>query len=140
MITPCGANEKYPTGEILIDKKFFTTLDDFKKIFSELIERYLQKDFPTTKPLYLRKTLTYAETKDGIEFSHSGLIKFKFSGQDDLSPELYHEVLRSLLDGGKSAREIAADLLETKDVSPANVFFVLKKFERAGLFLEPYEI
>lgn len=139
LITPCGADEKYPTGEIIIDKKFFTTLDDFKKIFSELVAKYMQKDFPTTQPLYLRDTLTYEETEEGIEFSRSGLMKFKFSGQDDLSPEFYHEILRSLRDGGKSAREIATDLMERKDFEPAKVFFVLKKFERAGLFLEPYQ-
>ena len=139
LITPCGANAEHPTGEIIIDKKFFTTLDDFKEIFSELIAKYMQKDFPSTQPLYLRDKVTYEETDEGVVFSLSKSMKFKFLGHDNLSPEIHHEVLRSLRGGGKSAREIAAELMD-KDIDPANVFFVLKKFERAGLFLEPYEI
>ena len=140
LITPCGANAEHPTGEIIIDKKFFTDLDDFKKTFSDFIAKYMQKEFTTTQPLYLRDKVNYEETPEGIAFSHSSSMKFKFSGQDDLSPEIYHDVLRNLRDGGKTAREIATELMDTKDIEPANVFFVLKKFERAGLFREPYEI
>ena len=139
LITPCSADAAHPTGEIIIDKKFFTDLDDFKKTFSDFIAKYMQKDFSTTQPLYLRDKVVYEETPEGIAFSRSSSMKFKFRGEDDLSPEIYHDVLNGLHDGGKSARDIAADLLD-KDISPANVFFVLKKFERAGLLLEPYEI
>ena len=30
--------------------------------------------------------------------------------------------------------------MEEQDAFPANVFFILKKFEQAGLFLESYEL
>jgi hypothetical protein len=35
---------------------------------------------------------------------------------------------------------VAGELMEEQDAFPANVFFILKKFEQAGLFLEPYEL
>ena len=140
LITPCSASAKYPTGEQIIAREKFTDLDDFKKVFSGMIQRCMQKDFPKTQPLYLRGGISFEEVDGGIEFFVPGKLRLKFHGKDDLKPEIYHEVLRKLSAGGKSAREIAGELLDEKDISPAYVFFILRKFELAGLFFEPYEV
>ncbi len=73
-------------------------------------------------------------------FSHAKTLRLKFLGSDDLSTALYHDVLAKLQAGGKSAYDIVGELMEEKDAFPAHVLFVLKKFEQAGLFLEPYEM
>ena len=140
LITPCGSSEAHPTGEILVAKEFFSSLADFKRVLVSMIDRYMAPEFPKDQPLYLRPTISFEETAAGVEFFRPNLLRLKFQGADDLSPTLYHDVLRKLQEGGKTAYDIAEELMNEQDAFPANVFFVLKKFELAGLFLEPYEI
>ena len=139
LITPCGASEAHPTGEMILAKEHFEGLDDFKRLFVSLIDRYMQAEFPKDQPLRLRPGISFEKTEKGIEFYRSEKFRLKFFGADDLSPTLYHDVLDKLQSGGKTAYDIAGELMEEIDAFPANVFFVLKKFELAGLFLEPYE-
>ena len=85
-------------------------------------------------------TVSFEETAEGVEFYRPNKLRLKFRGADDLSPDLYHDVLRKLRGGGKSAYDVVGELMEETGAFPANVFFVLNKFEQAGLFLEPYEL
>ena len=140
LLTPCGSSASNPTGEIIVARESFTGPEDFKRILENMIDSYMQPEFSKEQPLYLRPGISFEETDEGIEFFRSDTFRLKFRGTDDLSPTLYHDVLKRLQDGGKSAYEIAGSLMEEKNSFPANVFFVLKKFELAGLFLEPYEI
>ena len=139
LITPCGSSAEHPTGEIHIAKEFFSDLDDFKRVFMSMIDRYMQTEFSKEMPLYLRPGISFDKTAAGIEFSREEKFRLKFLGADDLPPSLYHSVLDKLQAGGKTAYDVAGELMEEKDAFPANVFFILKKFEQAGLFLEPYE-
>ncbi len=139
LLTPCGASPEYPTGEQIIARETFTDLADFRRVFEGMISRYMAEELPKTQPLFLRPGLSFEATEDGIAFSRPGIIRLKFCGQDDLPAQLYQDVLRKLRTGGKSAMDIAGELLEESDESPAHVFYLLKKFETAGLFLEPYE-
>ena len=139
LITPCGADEAHPTGEMHIAKKFFSDLDDFKHVLVSMIYRYMQTEFPKNQPLYLRPGISFEKTEKGIEFFRAEKFRLKFSGTDDLSPVLYHNVLDKLEIGGKTACDVAGELMEESGAFPANVFFILEKFESAGLFLEPYE-
>ncbi len=140
LITPCGSSAKHPTGEIIVAKESFTDLEDFKRVLLGMIDRYMQQGFPKTHPLYLRPGISFTEAEEGITFSHSDKFRLKFRGADDLSPKLYHDVLEKLRAGGKTAYDVAEELMEEQDAFPANVFFILKKFEQAGLFLESYEL
>ncbi|MBR6860555.1 MAG: hypothetical protein IKM73_04440, partial [Acidaminococcaceae bacterium] len=97
-------------------------------------------EFSKEQPLFLRPGISFVETAEGIEFYHSDKFRLRFRGADDLSPALYHNVLKKLRIGGRTACDIAGELLEEKAEFPAYVFFILKKFEQAGLFLEPYEL
>ena len=139
LITPCGASETHPTGELILAKERFENLDDGKRVFLSLIDRYMQTEFPKDQPLYLRPGISFDKTADGVEFSRSKKFRLKFIGADDLPAALYHGVLEKLQKGGKSAYDVAHELLNETGAFPANVFFILKKFELAGLFLEPYE-
>ena len=140
LITPCGSSKKHPTGEIVVAKESFDDLDGFKRILVSLIDRYMQEEFPKDQPLCLRPGISFSKTEQGIEFCRSDKFRLKFFGADDLSPALYHDVLDKLQAGGKTAYDVAEELMEESDAFPANVFFILRKFELAGLFLEPYEI
>ncbi|MBQ9376773.1 MAG: radical SAM family RiPP maturation amino acid epimerase [Schwartzia sp.] len=140
LLTPCGSSDAHPTGEILVAKTRFADLEDFKRVLLGMIDRYMQQEFPKTQPLCLRPGISFSKTEKGIEFYRSERFRLKFLGADDLSPTLYHSVLDKLKEGGKTAYGIAGELMEEIDAFPANVFFVLKKFELAGLFLEPYEL
>jgi len=139
LITPCGASEAHPTGEIIVAKESFTDLDDFKRVFTSLIDRYMKPEFSKEQPLWLRAGITFEKTEEGIEFVRKNRMRLKFRGEDNLPADLYHAVLDKLTSGGKSAYDIAGELMDEKDTFPAHVFFILKKFEQAGLFLEPYE-
>ena len=139
LLTPCGASKERPTGEYIIAKEFFSDLDDFKRVLTSMIDRYMEPEFSKEMPLYLRPGITFDETEEGVEFCRPNKLRLKFRGADDLSPTLYHDVLKKLRVGGKTAYDIAGELMEEQDAFPANVFFILKKFELAGLFLEPYE-
>ncbi len=139
LITPCGASAEHPTGEIHIAREIFSDLEDFKGIFLSMIDRYMQKEFPKAQPLFLRPGISFEKTAEGIHFSRAEGFRLKFLGADDLRAGLYHGVLDKLQAGGRSAYDIAGELMEKNGEPPANVFFVLKKFEQAGLFLEPYE-
>lgn len=139
LLTPCGASEAHPTGEIIIAKEDFSDLDSFKSVLLSMIDRYMQTEFPNEQPLFLRPAISFQKTEEGVEFFHSEKFRLKFRGADDLSPSLYQDVLDKLQAGGKTADDIAEELMEETDAFPANVFFILEKFESAGLFLEPYE-
>ena len=102
--------------------------------------RYMKPEFSKEQPLFLRPGISFEETTEGIEFYHSDKFRLRFRGADDLSPALYHNVLKKLRIGGRTACDIAGELLEEKAEFPAYVFFILTKFEQAGLFLEPYEL
>ena len=140
LITPCGASDAHPTGELIIAKEYFADLDVFKRSFTAMIDRYMKPEFPKDQPLFLRPGISFKKTETGIEFSRSAKFRLKFRGTDDLSAALYHGVLEKLQAGGRTAYDLATELTEEIDVFPANVFYVLKKFETAGLFLEPYEV
>ena len=137
LVTPCGSSDTNPTGEIIVVKESFADLEDFKRVLVGMIDRYMQPEFSKEQPLYLRPGITFGEMEEGITFFHSNKFQLKFRGADDLSPELYRDVLKKLQEGGRSAYDIAGELMEETDAFPANVFFVLKKFELAGLVLEP---
>ena len=131
---------KLKAGLIAPAKEHFETLADFKRVLLSLIDRYMKPEFSKEQPLFLRPGISFVETTEGIEFYHSDKFRLRFRGADDLSPALYHDVLKKLRIGGKTACDIAGELLEEKETFPAYVFFILKKFEQAGLFLEPYEL
>ena len=140
LITPCGSSKTHPTGEIIIAKENFSDLADFKRVLVSMIDRYMAPELPKDQPLVLRPTVSFEETAEGVEFYRPNKLRLKFRGEDDLSPDLYHDVLKKLKIGGKSAYDVVGELMEETGAYPANVFFILKKFEQAGLFLEPYEI
>ena len=140
MLTPCGSSAARPTGEIIVAKEFFSDLEDFKRVLTSMIDRYMVPEFSKEQPLFLRPSISFEETADGVEFFRPKKLRLKFRGADALSPKLYHAVLKKLMEGGKTAYDIAGELMEEQDAFPANVFFILRKFELAGLFLEPYEI
>ena len=140
LITPCGSSEAHPTGEILVAKEYFSDLADFKCLLISMIDRYMATELPKNHPLHLRPGISFKETDEGIAFFRPNRIRLKFQGADDLPPELYHEVLKKLQTGGKTSYDIAEELMEERDAFPAHVFFILKKFELAGLFLEAYEV
>ena len=139
LLTPCGASEARPTGEILIAKESFSDLDDFRRVLRTMIDRYMQRSFPKDQPLFLRPGISFQKTENGIAFFHSEKFRLKFQGADDLSPALYQDVLDKLQTGGTSAEDIAEALMEESGAFPAHVFFILEKFEKTGLLLEPYE-
>ena len=139
LITPCGASEAHPTGEIIIAKEYFENLDDFKGVLVSMIDRYMIENFSKEEPLFLRPGIIFERAEKGIEFFGAKDMRLKFIGEDDLSPALYCAVLEKLRAGGKSAYDIATELMTERDEFPANVFFILRKFEQAGLLLEPYE-
>lgn len=139
LITPCGASEARPTGELLVAKDFFSDLSDFKRVLLSMIDRYMQPELPKEQPLFLRPGISFRKTEEGIEFFHSNKFRLKFRGADDLLPALYQDILDKLQAGGKTACDVAEELTEETGAFPAHVFFILKKFESAGLFLEPYE-
>ena len=140
LMTPCGSSKEHPTGEYIVAKESFSDLEDFKRVLVSMIDRYMAKELPKDQPLFLRPTVSFEETAEGVEFFRPNKLRLKFRGADDLSPDLYHDVLRKLRGGGKSAYDVVGELMEETGAFPANVFFVLNKFEQAGLFLEPYEI
>ena len=140
LITPCGSSKERPTGEIIVAKESFSDLEDFKRLFVSMIDRYMAPEFSKETPLFLRPGISIEETEEGVEFFRPNKLRLKFRGEDDLAPELYHDVLKKLREGGKTAYDIAGELMEEQDAFPANIFFILRKFELAGLFLEPYEI
>ena len=140
LITPCGSSEAHPTGEILVAKEYFSDLADFKCLLISMIDRYMATELPKNHPLHLRPGISFKETDEGIAFFRPNRIRLKFQGADDLPPERYHEVLKKLQTGGKTSYDIAEELMEERDAFPAHVFFILKKFELAGLFLEAYEV
>ncbi|MBQ7514972.1 MAG: radical SAM family RiPP maturation amino acid epimerase [Schwartzia sp.] len=139
LVTPCGASEACPTGEILLAKETFSDAGDFRRLLVSLIDRYMMAEFPKDQPLWLRPGISLEKTAEGIAFFRAKTLRLKFLATDDLSPALYHDVLDKLRAGGKSAYDIAGELMEETGAFPAHVLFILKKFEQAGLLLEPYE-
>lgn len=95
LITPCNSSEKYPTGEQIIAKEYFSDLSDFKRVINELIGTYMVENFSKDYPLYLRKNIIYELTDDGIQFYRPESFRLKFNGNDDLPKENYQRVLEA---------------------------------------------
>ena len=138
LVTPCRSSDEFPTGERLIAKRPFGTAEEYRRTLAGLIEEFMPESLPKDQPLRLRNGIHFEATEEGIQFYRDEGFKLKFSGNDDIPAKQYQDVLAKLKKGG-SAYDIAGELLEELDMEPANTFFILKKFEQAGLFLEPYE-
>ncbi len=138
LVTPCRSSDECPTGERLIAKRHFETAEDYRRVMNGLIDEFMIEGFPKDQPLRLRDGIVFETTEEGIQFYRDEGFKLKFSGNDDIPAKQYQDVLAKLKKGG-SAYDIAGDLLDEYDMEPANTFFILKKYEQAGLFLEPYE-
>lgn len=139
LITPCTACEKYPTGELILAKESFTDAASLREVLEGLIARFMREDFPKDEVLRLRNGIGFDKTEEGILFYRDSGFKLKFDGNDDLPKKYYHLLCDAINEGGKSSYDIAGDLYEKYDIMPAQIFFMLKKFIDAGLFLEHYE-
>lgn len=137
LLTPCPVSEAHPTGEYLVARESFSDLEDFKRVLEQLMGQFMAVEMPKDQPLRLRPSIEYEMTGEGITFSRKKRYRLRFGGSDDISPEVYQKVLTAMQKGG-SPRGIAALLLD-ENIAPAYTFFILKKFETAGLFLEGYE-
>ncbi|MEX5284139.1 radical SAM family RiPP maturation amino acid epimerase [Selenomonas sputigena] len=140
LLTPCSASAEQPTGEQIIAKEGFADLEDFKRLISYMIKEYMRKEFPKTMPLFLRRGVSAEDTAEGVRFFREERFWLSFCSDETIPAVCYREVLHLLQEGGRCAYDIAEQLMEEKGMTPAIVFFLLRKFEQAGLFLEPYEL
>ena len=138
LISPCNASAEHPTGELFIARDTFSDAADFAVKLRALIDKYMLVDFPKTQVLRLRTGMVLEKTDEGILFYRDNGFKLKFSQSDDIPAEYYHLVYEYLKKQKYTAYDIAGELMD-KDISPAQVFFILKRFIRAGLCQEPYE-
>lgn len=139
LITPCCSDELHPTGEIFVAQESFTDAADFADKLKLLISKYMMREFPKTQVLRLREGIVLEKTDEGLLFYRDNGFKLRFTKNDDLPAEYYHNVYEYLKEQKYSAYDIAGELMDNK-ISPAQVFFILQRFIHAGLCLEPYEM
>lgn len=138
LISPCNASAAHPTGELFIARDTFSDAADFAEKIKAIIDKYMLEDFPKTQVLQLRAGMVLEKTNEGILFYRDNGFKLKFTQTDDIPAEYYHLVYEYLKEQKYTAYDIAGELMD-RDIAPAQVFFILKRFIRAGLCLEPYE-
>ncbi len=139
LTTPCPSGEAHPTGEILIAKESFSDAADFSAKLKSLIGRYMQQEYKKTEPVVLRKGITFEKTDSGLSFFGSKELRLTFPKDNSISAEVYHRLLDALQDGTLNQYEIAEGLLDKYTIPPEEAFFLLNRFIKAGLCLEPYE-
>ena len=139
LTTPCPSGEAHPTGEILIAKESFSDAADFAVKLKSLIGRYMQQEHKKTEPVVLRKGITFEKTDSGLSFFGSKELRLTFPKDNSISAEVYHRLLDALQDGTLNQYEIAEGLLDKYTIPPEEAFFLLNRFIKAGLCLEPYE-
>ncbi len=139
MVTPCLADAQHPTGEHIIMKEHFSDLAGFKKLVEKTIAEKMVENLDKGKILHLRPTLQYEETEDGVQFFRKEDFKLQFRETDDLPAKLYQRVLALLAKDEFTGYDLAGRLMD-EGFAPAEIMFVLQKFCRAGLMLEPYEV
>ncbi len=65
LITPCGASEERPTGEILVAKESFADLEEFQRVLVSMIDRYMLPEFPKDRPIHLRPGISFEKSSVG---------------------------------------------------------------------------
>ncbi|MTI79310.1 MAG: radical SAM family RiPP maturation amino acid epimerase [Firmicutes bacterium] len=119
-ITPCNANEKWPTGQWEIDRESFTDADDFGDAIQRLIDKNISDEAPRTKPLKFYPWLSYEELTEktngfGLRSKASGLMTFK-------NMTALSEIGEKITEGCHTPRQIAAILNEQYGYNPAYVY------------------
>lgn len=129
--TPCDADAEHPTGEIIIGRFHFKDAPDFEQLLLKLIAEHMPLSLDMQQPLWLQSFYRYEETTDSLSTLY-GASKFVFKLKEEQPPYFYQAVIRLLLTGTYSGREIAMQVNEETNVEPALIFNFLRYLDKAG--------
>ena len=136
LTTPCGASEKRPNGEIVLARETFANTRDFEEKINGLIKKYMTGHIPSDLPLTLQPYFTHHADQEGFVVSCSG-DEFKVSFKDNAGePAVLKEITPLLIKGKMTARELATELYERKELDPSLVYNKLNVLYNAGILVE----
>lgn len=131
--TPCNADEKHPTGEIVIGKYYFSDIHDFKTLLLKIIADNMPLSIDMQKKLSFQKFYRYEETFEG--FTLYGASKFAFKFQEPESHPFYRQVGAMIKSGKYTGREIAVQVNEATGTEFAVIFNFIRYLYNAGALI-----
>lgn len=133
LVTPCGADEEHPTGEICLAKEFFTSEQDFTLVISKMIKEKMQNELDPQKKIKFYSYFQYQKEDIGFSLVSNTGFKVHFKGGNEAL--LYQDLGQEIIKGDKNRLELVSCLYE-KGFAPANIFLALNTLFKAGVLEE----
>lgn len=134
--TPTSASKEHPTGEIIIDKGYFTSGEDFRELLLSMISKHMNNILGPKEKLILRKDLCYSLSDDGILnlTTNKGA---EFNLKCNEFGQTYVKMLDFVAEAPRTRREIVKYLLTLSELGGGTtdvLHFTINRLWHLGVF------
>lgn len=136
LITPISADDRFPTGEVIFERKSFTDAADLKRIMLDMIEKYMRNELPNERKLKLYPYFSLEGSgKEKILRAPGYIIQL-----DRFPTDAVLLTVEGLLRGEYTVKELAGELSDKYRVDPVNVYWMVHFLWQKGAIDEFSEI
>ncbi len=133
LISPCHANERWPRGYIVFEKRTFETAQDVETVMEEMMERHMLTDVAPSEPIRFHPDFSYNRTANGFNISSSTRsVEFQRPELTDYVGYVGDMILK----GDKTADEIALLSYYVHRIPEANTMGTLNALLRSGVLVD----
>lgn len=136
LITPINADDRFPTGEVIFDKKTFTDADDLKQIMLGMMERFMHNELPSEKKLKLYPYFRIEKSGAAKILRAPGYI----IRLDQFPTDGVLRTVEALISGEYTAKELVDELTDRYGLDPVNVYWMMHFLWQKGAIDEFSEI
>lgn len=136
LTTPTNASKEHPTGEIIIEKGYFTNSEDFKELILSMISTHMTNILGPKEILTLRRNLCYKVNEDGtIILTTNKGAEYRLDCKE--FGWLYKEMFDYVAQKPRTRREIVHFLHDRPDFCEATtetLHFAINRLWHMGVF------
>ncbi len=132
LVTPCTANEKWPLGYWVVDKRTFDSPESLREALESMISTHMKVELELGDRITFRKDITWEVEGEDFKLI-SDYIKVSFFKHKK------PESLLKMLEQELKIEEIALRRMREDDVQMAETFFLLNELFRKGFLHEEPE-
>ena len=131
LVTPCPADEKWPSGYWILDRATFGTPDEFAGALGEMIAKHMRGHLRSGDLVRFRPDVRYEEAPGGFRLIAYGATT-RFGNDPDVVVPYFYELGQSVAEGTSTAGEIALEFERRFDRPLERTFHLLNQLFDAG--------